>query len=67
MGISYETVDYLARLVSPDKLPDPNLKDNDGKNFSIASVSIRNNLNELKTAHFSIKNKILTWWRNKCS
>lgn len=51
MGISYETFYYLARLVPPEKLPDPNTKEEDRITYKIPSISIRNSIIEMKIEH----------------
>lgn len=67
MGVSYDTVDFLARLIKPEFLPNPDEMEADGITHKIPSLSIRHNLKEIKTGHTKWYNKLLAWWREKCS
>lgn len=62
VGISYDTVSFLAKLTNPDNLPDPNLKEDDNSTFKIPSPSIRNILNNIKYTDKNLINRVLKWW-----
>ncbi|KAL4429775.1 hypothetical protein ABPG74_004412 [Tetrahymena malaccensis] len=65
MGISYETVDYLARIKLPEHLPDPDELESDGT-YKIPSLSIRHNLKSIKTYKGKWYNRLFAWWKEQC-
>ncbi|KAL4474135.1 hypothetical protein ABPG72_002860 [Tetrahymena utriculariae] len=66
MGISYDTVDYLARLTNPEQLPDPEELESDGISYKIPSISIRHNIKTIKTEKQKWYNKLFAWWSEQC-
>lgn len=66
MGISYDSFRYLADLVPPESLPDPDLK-NSGEDYNILSLSIRHFITELKNQPKKLSARFLQWWRDKSS
>lgn len=64
LGISYESFSFLAPLIPPENLPEPNLKAEDGEKY-IQSTYIRKLIIQLKTQKRTLLYRFVNWWESK--